>query len=99
MRPINVDMLMGHSTGISDSYYRPPEKDLLEDYLKAVPDLTIFKPAATEEQLKARMDSDQELVLLKKQMAQMRQDLELHDQEILQKILLADYAKWQERQM
>jgi hypothetical protein len=31
MKPIHVEMLMGHSTGISDSYYRPTEKDLLED--------------------------------------------------------------------
>ncbi len=41
MRPINVETLMGHSTGISDSYYRPTEKELLDDYLKAVPLLTI----------------------------------------------------------
>ena len=41
MKPINVEWLMGHSTGISDSYYRPTENDLLEDYLKAVPLLTI----------------------------------------------------------
>lgn len=40
MKPINVETLMGHSTGISDSYYRPTEGDLLEDYLKAVPLLT-----------------------------------------------------------
>lgn len=43
MRPINVEILMAHSTGISDSYYRPNENTLLEDYLKAVPDLTISK--------------------------------------------------------
>ena len=41
MRPINVEWLMGHSTGISDSYYRPTENELLEDYLKAVPLLTV----------------------------------------------------------
>ncbi|MGA9153733.1 MAG: tyrosine-type recombinase/integrase [Candidatus Nitrosopolaris sp.] len=41
MKPINVEMLMGHSIGISNSYYRPKEQDLLEDYLKAVPLLTI----------------------------------------------------------
>jgi hypothetical protein len=32
---------MGHSTVISDSYYRPTEGELLEDYMKAVPLLTI----------------------------------------------------------
>lgn len=41
MKPINVEVLMGHSTGVSDSYYKPLERDLLEDYLKAVPGLTI----------------------------------------------------------
>jgi len=41
MKPINVETLMGHSTGISDSYYRPTERELLEDYLKAAPLLTI----------------------------------------------------------
>ena len=41
MKPINVEVLMGHSTGISDSYYRATENELLEDYLKAVDFLTI----------------------------------------------------------
>jgi hypothetical protein len=41
MRPINVEVLMGHSIGISDSYYRPTEGQLLRDYLKAVDLLTI----------------------------------------------------------
>ena len=40
MQPINIE-LMNHSTGISDSYYRVTESQLLEDYLKAVPFLTI----------------------------------------------------------
>lgn len=29
MKPINVEILMGHSIGISDSYYRPQEKEIL----------------------------------------------------------------------
>jgi len=33
---------MGHSVGISDSYYRPNENELLKDYLNAVPELTIL---------------------------------------------------------
>jgi hypothetical protein len=41
MRSINIELLMGHSIGISDSYYRIPEKELLEDYLKSVDFLTI----------------------------------------------------------
>jgi len=36
MKPINIEKLMNHSVGISDSYYRATENELLEDYLKAV---------------------------------------------------------------
>jgi integrase len=41
VKPINVENLMGHSTGISDAYYRPSESELLEDYLKGMGSLTI----------------------------------------------------------
>ena len=41
MKSINIEKLMGHSIGISDSYYRATEDELLEDYLKAIPFLTI----------------------------------------------------------
>jgi hypothetical protein len=41
MKPINVEITMGHNIGVSASYYRPLEKDILQDYLKAVDELTI----------------------------------------------------------
>ena len=41
MRPINIEKLINHSVGISDSYYRATENEMLEDYLKAVDFLTI----------------------------------------------------------
>jgi hypothetical protein len=41
MRPINVEITMGHDIGVSASYYKPTEKEVLEDYLKAVDLLTI----------------------------------------------------------
>jgi integrase len=41
MKPINIEKLLAHSIGISNSYYRPTENELLEDYLKAVKNLTI----------------------------------------------------------
>lgn len=43
MMPINIEILMGHSVGISDSYYRATEKELLADYLKAIKFLTVGK--------------------------------------------------------
>jgi hypothetical protein len=41
MKPINIEKLMKHSTGISDSYYRATEQELLEDYLKALDMLSV----------------------------------------------------------
>jgi hypothetical protein len=41
MRPANVEVLMGHDIGVSESYWRPTEQELLQDYLKAVPLLSI----------------------------------------------------------
>lgn len=41
MRSINIETLMGHSLGLTDSYYRPTEEEILNDYQKAVDVLTI----------------------------------------------------------
>ena len=41
MKPINVEITMGHNIGISSSYYRPQEKEVLNDYLNAVDLLSI----------------------------------------------------------
>ena len=41
MRPINVEVTMGHDLGVSESYWRPTDREILEDYLKAVDLLTI----------------------------------------------------------
>jgi hypothetical protein len=41
MKPIDVETLLSHSTGISNSYYRPTESELLEDYLKVQDFLTL----------------------------------------------------------
>ena len=60
MKPANVEVLMGHSIGISDSYYRPTERELLEDYLKAVPLLSIteFRDVSeVEEKLRAEFEA------------------------------------------
>jgi integrase len=43
MKSINIENLMNHSIGVSNSYYRPQENEMLEDYLKAVDSLTLYK--------------------------------------------------------
>jgi integrase len=80
VKPIITELLMGHSVGISDSYYRPTEKDLLEEYLKAVDALTISNEnrlkmqvevlvattRETEEMINAKLaEKDRELQLMR----------------------------------
>jgi hypothetical protein len=36
MKSLNVEILMGHDIGLADSYYKPSEQDLFEDYIKSV---------------------------------------------------------------
>lgn len=52
MKPINIEILMNHSCGISDSYYRATEDELLLDYLHAVDHLTI----ENEQRLKTEIE-------------------------------------------
>ena len=46
------EMLMGHSVGLDDSYYRPNEKQLLTEYSKAINELTINE----ENRLRTELD-------------------------------------------
>jgi hypothetical protein len=41
MKPINIEKFMGHSTGISDSYYKATEEELLQDYVNHIEHLLI----------------------------------------------------------
>jgi integrase len=41
MNRLNVEFLLGHSIGLNSNYYKPTQQELLTDYLKAVPALTI----------------------------------------------------------
>jgi hypothetical protein len=56
MKSINIEKLMGHSIGISDSYYRATENELLDDYLKAVPVLTISSENRLQKDMEKLME-------------------------------------------
>ena len=49
MRSINVAWTMGHSIGISESYYKSTENEVLKDYLTAVNQLTISNESQINE--------------------------------------------------
>jgi integrase len=54
MKPINIEILMGHSVGISDSYYRPTENELLQDYVRVTDALTVSPENKLRHELEAR---------------------------------------------
>ena len=47
MKSLNVETLMGHSTGLADNYYRITENDMVSEYLKAVPSLSVYQSPIT----------------------------------------------------
>jgi hypothetical protein len=65
MKPSIIEVSMGHSLGgVSDSYFRPREEDVLEEYIKAVDSITVSKEhrrnIASKEEL-ARLADREEL--------------------------------------
>jgi hypothetical protein len=92
MKSINVEITMGHNIGVSRSYYKPSEKEVLEDYLKAINVLTINNLnqkleshliELKEKEIQNKLiietrfkEKDKEVALLRSQMASMRQLME-----------------------
>ena len=79
MKPINVEILMGHSTGISDSYYRPNENELLQDYLNAIPELTILKENRVTNQKEKIRAHDSDIVELKEEIEKIKLRNQVYD--------------------
>ncbi len=70
MKPINVETLLGHSTGVAGKYYKPSEKELLEDYLKAIPLLSITQQIE-------QSDRDKEFQKMKEQFEEFKAGMDL----------------------
>lgn len=85
MKPINVELTMGQVLGLSESYYKPTEKEVLEDYLKAVPLLTINDNNNNIESLKEQQevlerkqeDKDREIEQLRQEQQEIMNNLKL----------------------
>lgn len=82
MRPINVEILMGHNIGVSASYYKPKELEVLEDYLRAVDYLTVNRDKKVlEKQISALTEKQDEISLMKvkheKEMSEMREEMRI----------------------
>jgi hypothetical protein len=70
MKSLHVEILLGHNVGLADNYYRPQESELLEEYLKAVPDLTILEPKASSEAV------SEDIAALKREIEELRQTVQ-----------------------
>ena len=86
MKTLYVEFLMGHNTGLKESYNRAQEDELLSEYLKAARELTILEPRAQivnedvhlmREQLEASDDKtralEEELTRMRKEQAEDRE--------------------------
>ena len=65
MKPIHVEMLLGHNIGLSGSYYKPTEKQILEDYANAIEILTINKEHLVSKQIQQikQISNENELII------------------------------------
>jgi integrase len=70
------EMLLGHKIGLAGVYYKPTEQDLLNEYYKAVPLLTI----SNEERLKFKLE--ERIQIEKTQMQTMRDEMDQFKAEI-----------------
>jgi integrase len=65
MKSLHVEMLMGHSIGLARNYYRPKENEILEDYLKSVPFLTIndeYRLSKQVQELKTKNEDSEYII-------------------------------------
>jgi integrase len=65
MKPANVELLSGRDIGVSQSYYKPTEQQLLSDYLNAVELLTVNEESKLKINIEKLEEKDREIELLK----------------------------------
>jgi site-specific recombinase XerC len=89
MNHLNVELLQGHKLGLTGSYYKPREDDVLTDYLKAIPLLSINDDNSIT--IKTKEDNKQRIEEIKKD------SQNLHDElESTMKRMLEMKKEWQE---
>ena len=64
-------MLLGHSTGLDDKYYRPTSGELLQEYSKAIDALTINEENRLRKKVEVLKAKRDEIEMLKGQMQEL----------------------------
>jgi hypothetical protein len=77
MKPANVELLSGRDIGVSQSYYKPTSHELMQDYMKAIPLLTISDEyrLQIENELLRGKDKDNEYIM-KGKLEELKKELE-----------------------
>jgi hypothetical protein len=77
MKSINIEVLMGHSIGISDSYYKITEDELLREYLKASDYLMISNENQLQKQYnKIQLQNQNDIKLVKGKLYEKETEIE-----------------------
>jgi hypothetical protein len=103
MNRTNVEYLMGHSLGLSQSYYKPVERDVLADYIKAIPLLSIDNDNKSATLLQKQVSeltekSQEENYIIKGKLAEKEKEIEATARETeQQKKQLAELQERQEK--
>ena len=91
MKPINVEITMGHNIGLSSCYYKPTEKEVLQDYIKAVEYLTINNLNRLQEKIESLEEKQDDLVSMKLQHVQeinaMREEVKMEVKSQLRELI------------
>lgn len=66
------EMLLGHSIGLDDKYYRPTPQQLFEEYSKAIDLLTINEQNRLRKQVEELTIKTSDILVLKRQIDELR---------------------------
>jgi len=79
MKPINVEITMGHNIGLSGSYYRPNEREILDDYLVAVNLLTVNEENILKNKVEKLEVEKSRMDIISSQIAEIQKFLNFND--------------------
>jgi hypothetical protein len=83
LNPEAREMLLGHSIGLSNAYYKPDSNEILEEYLKAVDLLTINEENRLKRKVKTLTARSNDLDEIKTKLI----DLESFKEKIFKELL------------
>jgi len=79
LNPEIREMLLGHTIGLTGVYYKPTEEEMLNEYLKAVPLLTI----SDEERLRLKLE--QRITIERTQIETLKADFEKFKKDVMKR--------------